>query len=86
MANFPIENRVKLTYNINWNGGGKMSDYEKAYILLQNAICDALNQIERYEILKARQILIKAQFEAKDTVEKDVIRFSKITELNELLD
>ena len=63
-----------------------MSNYEKAYILLQNAICDALNQIERYEILRAREILIKAQFDAKDIAERDVIRFGKNTELNELLD
>ena len=53
---------------------------------MQNAICDALNQIERYEILRAREILIKAQFDAKDIAEKEVIRFSKTTDLNELLD
>ena len=63
-----------------------MSDYKKAYILLQNAISNALNQIERYEILKAREILIKAQLEAKDIVEKDDIRFGRNIEISELFD
>ena len=63
-----------------------MSDYEKAYVSLQKAISNALNQIEYYEILKAREILIKAQFEAKDIVEKDAIRFGRNAEISELLD
>ena len=63
-----------------------MSNYENAYTILQNAICDALNQIERYEILRAREILINANLNAKNIVEKDIVRFGRITELTEILD
>ena len=45
-----------------------MYDYKTGYIILLNAIVNALNQIERLEIREARDLLVNARFEAEEEV------------------
>lgn len=50
-----------------------MNEYKKPYVVLFNAITDALVQIDCLEIIKAKNILIKAQLEA----EEEFIKFEE---------
>ncbi len=58
-----------------------MSAYKKPYLILFNAITDALKKIEQDNVFMAKQTLIQAQIDAEEeyiSFENNSIEFLKI--------